>query len=213
MSFDRKGPRRRSRPTSIGGLVGGLSRRFNVGPTLAVIKAWPRVAGEVVAKNLQPVRFVEGVLWVRSDQSVWSHQLTFLRPDLLARYEAELGRKIVDDIRLTVSAPVSDAPGFGPGKKSDGEEGPRLAGGPPVADLSADELAAIEARAAEHIRDPKLRARWSKLEAVMRATQRGRKQAGQAACTACGLSHPGPGKFCPVCYGRSLKPPDPMRPL
>jgi hypothetical protein len=212
VSFERKGPRR-SRLTSIGGLVGGLSRRFNVGPTLAVMKAWERVAGEVVAKNLQPVRFVDGVLWVKSEQSVWSHQLTFLRPELLARYEAELGRRIVEDVRLTVSAPIADVPVFGPGRKAEHEEGPHLAGGPPLANLSAEELAAIEARAAEHIRDPKLRARWIKLEAAMRATQRGRKQAGQAACAACGLPHPGPGKLCPVCYGRSLKPPDPMRPI
>ncbi len=195
--------------------MGAFVRRLRIGPVLQVVKAWPQVAGPLISKHLQAVRFVDGTLFVRAEQSVWGHQLTFLRPELLKKFEAELGKPIVKDIRLTVVAPgpgevaLPPAGGIPFGNPATGAPAaPRTV---PVVALPPEEVAAIEARAAEHIKNPALAKRWAQLEARVRGAQLGRRQLGQLPCKTCGVPHPGPGDLCLVCYRQAIPPVDPMR--
>lgn len=162
------------------------------------MKAWPAVAGPLVSVHLEAVRFAGGILWVRAEQSVWAHQLTFLRPELLRRLEEALGPDVVTDLRLTTSRPPG--PGSSPPGQDPGDAAPRP---PRFAELPGQELAAIEARAAEHIRDPELARRWARLEARIRGVQLARRRAGERPCERCGVPQPGPGRLCPVCRNRS----------
>jgi len=200
----KKPPGYRSRPIPTSRLFGGLARQFQLGPALQVLKAWPEIAGPLVSAQLKAVRFAEGILWVRAEQSVWGHQLTFLRPELLRKLENALGKPLVQDIRLTTARPAADmvaAPE--PGAQAPPPPGAVASRPVEFAELSPAELADIEARASEHIRDPELAKRWARLEARIRSAQLAHKQAGRPSCLKCGLAHPGPGKLCPVCFARS----------
>ncbi len=243
MNRGRSGHGRRGSPELASRLVRRFVRGLEVGPALQVLGAWPRVAGALVAQHLQAVRFVDGTLFVRAEQSVWSHQLTFMRPDLLRNYAEVLGKPTVRDIRLTMAAPAAPGqaaapppagyirgyvPGAGPSARTGAGAGPSagtgagpdagpgagtgaggggaVAGRPgeyngPVrfAQLPQDEVAAIEARAAEHIKDPELAKRWAKLEERIKSAQLARKLAGEKACEKCGVRHPGKGRLCPIC--------------
>lgn len=186
-----------------GRLVNRFMRGMEVGPTLQVLTAWARVAGPLVADHLRAVRFSDGTLFVRADQGVWAHQLTFLRPELLRKYEEVLGRQVVRDIRLTSAPPAAPGQASGlPGRSADtaarGRHG-GPGGAPRFAALPAEEIAEIEARAARHIRDPELATRWARLEARIKSAQLARRLAGQKACRKCGVCHPGAGPLCPVC--------------
>lgn len=187
-----------------GRLVSRFMRGMEVGPMLHVLTQWPRVAGPLVSAHLQAVRFANGTLFVRAEQSVWSHQLTFLRQDLLRKYEEVLGKPVVQDIRLTTAQPA--APGLAAPAPSSPSRGAPMAPAPGTADraprfaeLTEAELAEIETRASRHIKDPELARRWAKLEARMRSAQLARKLAGEKTCEKCGVRHPGKGPLCPVC--------------
>lgn len=173
-------------------LVRNIFGSARLGPALDVLAAWQRVAGPVVGAHIEPVRFAGGTLWVTADQAVWSHQLTFLRPDLLTRYEAEMGRRIVEDIRLTTYVPIRGASWSAPPK-------PPTFVQPPAGSLSPAEEATIAKDAAARIRNPELAERWAAIEMRIKANQAGRKKAGMRKCRACGMSHLGPAMLCAVC--------------
>ncbi|MBM3266465.1 MAG: DUF721 domain-containing protein [Candidatus Sericytochromatia bacterium] len=191
-------------------------RKLRIGPVLEVVRAWPEVAGPLVSKHLQAVRFGGGILWVRAEQSVWAHQLTFLRPELLEKFEAKLGKQVVVDIRLSLASPGPGEPAPPPAISLPVPPPGRSSGPPPtvpVVELPPEQVAAIEARAAEHIKNPDLARRWVQMELRVRGAQLGRRQLGQQGCRSCGVPHPGPGDLCPVCYRQSLPPADPNRPI
>jgi predicted nucleic acid-binding Zn ribbon protein len=58
---------------------------------LARVQAdWPRVAGEAVAAEAEPVAERGGVLTVSCRSATWAHELSLLGPDLVERLNAAL---------------------------------------------------------------------------------------------------------------------------
>jgi predicted nucleic acid-binding Zn ribbon protein len=67
---------------------------------MEVYRRWSEVVGEGVARNTQPLRFSKGVLTVSVSSPAWLHNLTMMKPQILANLDREFGAGFVRDIRL-----------------------------------------------------------------------------------------------------------------
>ena len=58
--------------------------------------------GEIIAENARPAAFKGKILLVHVNSSPWLHQLSFLKKDILARINRELGQDLVDEIKFKI---------------------------------------------------------------------------------------------------------------
>jgi len=77
------------------GVSGGLDEE-------RVKKAWASLAGEVVARQTEPVSLRRGCLTLRVLQPAMRYHLEQLKPGLLRRLQNELGEGNVTSLRLTI---------------------------------------------------------------------------------------------------------------
>lgn len=90
---------------SFGSILSGLSKRLGLESRLVELRLqhrWRDIVGEPMASHTWPaqIRFKKLYLTVRN--SVWLQQLTFLKPALLAKLQAESGMESVTDIACRV---------------------------------------------------------------------------------------------------------------
>ncbi len=71
-------------------------------PLLQVWELWDRAVGEIIAENARPAAFKGKILLVHVNSSPWLHQLSFLKKDILARINRELGQDLVDEIKFKI---------------------------------------------------------------------------------------------------------------
>jgi predicted nucleic acid-binding Zn ribbon protein len=102
-------------PEPIGEEVRRELKRF--GPTGAmaeIVRAWPRVVGEAIARNAWPARVArDGTLNVATSSSAWAFELGLLEPDIRARLSAVLGPDAPTGLRFApgrLPEPSSDVP-------------------------------------------------------------------------------------------------------
>ncbi|MDW8482404.1 MAG: DUF721 domain-containing protein [Meiothermus sp.] len=134
-----------------------------------VLLLWPRVVGPILSEMSQAERLEGGVLFVRVPDSVVAHQLTYLKEELVRRYQ-EMLPGVVREVRFQVGA-VS--------KGKTRAEDPPL---PPIAPAEEADLQALAERV-----HPALR------QAVMgagRAVLRKQKASPHPPCPVCGASSP-----------------------
>jgi len=63
---------------------------------------WPRVVGEEIARNTEPVRLTGEALAVRVNSAVWANQLAGLRSMMIGSINKFWGGRLVETIRLEV---------------------------------------------------------------------------------------------------------------
>lgn len=95
----------RSPLDSLGTILSGLAKRLGLEPRLLELRLqqhWREMLGEPIASHTWPdqIRFKKLYLVVRN--SVWLQQLTFLKPTLLAKINAEAGTELINEIVLRV---------------------------------------------------------------------------------------------------------------
>jgi predicted nucleic acid-binding Zn ribbon protein len=66
----------------------------------SVVGRWREVVGDDIANHCDPVTFDEGVLVVQADSSAWATNLNLMAPQLLRRFEAEIGPNVVREVRV-----------------------------------------------------------------------------------------------------------------
>ena len=96
---------------SFGTILSGLSKRLGLESRLVELRLqhqWHDVVGEPMASHTWPanIRFKKLYLIVRN--SVWLQQLTFLKPALLTKLQADVGPELVTDIVGRVGALPND---------------------------------------------------------------------------------------------------------
>ncbi|MBL8073083.1 MAG: DUF721 domain-containing protein [Nitrospira sp.] len=96
---------------SFGTILSGLSKRLGLESRLVELRLqhqWRNLVGEPMASHTWPahIRFKKLYLIVRN--SVWLQQLTFLKPALLTKLQAEAGQELVTDIVGRVGELPSD---------------------------------------------------------------------------------------------------------
>ena len=69
-----------------------------------VQQAWPQVAGELMARQAEPVAEREGVVTLACSSSVWAQELDLLGPGLVDSLNGALGAPRVTGLRCRVGA-------------------------------------------------------------------------------------------------------------
>ena len=90
---------------SFGTILSGLAKRLGLQSQLFELRLqqqWRDIAGEPIGSHTWPVqiRFKKLSLLVRN--SVWLQQLTFLKPELIARLNEKAGSDLVTDIAFRI---------------------------------------------------------------------------------------------------------------
>jgi len=97
---------RRSQPRPLAGAIERLAGDLAPPTALARVQAaWPRVAGEAIAREATPVSERAGVVTVACSSAVWAHELDLLAPAILERLGEALGESSVARLRC-VATPV-----------------------------------------------------------------------------------------------------------
>lgn len=72
-----------------------------------VVTAWEEIVGERIAGETHAEAVRGHTLFVRAESPVWAQELEFLKPEILKKIRARVGRGVVSDIRFrTGSAPA-----------------------------------------------------------------------------------------------------------
>ncbi len=97
MSVTKKTPRPLNE--SIWGLFRALGVETKV-KRYHVLELWPDIVGERLAEVTKAESVKEGTLIVKTKNSVWRTELSYLKADILDRIEAEVGSAVIEDIRF-----------------------------------------------------------------------------------------------------------------
>ncbi|MDH7569444.1 MAG: DUF721 domain-containing protein [Armatimonadota bacterium] len=167
----------------------GLSRRLHEVQAVAV---WPEVAGPHIAAATRALWVRDGILWVATRSSAWSHELIHQKAVLLARLHGRVGKKVPTDIRFVSRGYVETR-----------EAEPAGPPWPGAADWAAVELTPEDEEAIQHIlepiHDPVLRARVKRVLIHNRRVERWKQAHGWRVCVGCGVAHAGQGDLCSLC--------------
>src|SRR5687768_3922793 len=93
-------------------LVGGMESSTRIRESVAMAH-WDRVVGPQAAAASEADSVREGVLFVRTKSSVWSHELTFLKATIIARLNQRIGKPVIRDIIFRAQG-VKKTPPAGP---------------------------------------------------------------------------------------------------
>ncbi|WP_026820428.1 DUF721 domain-containing protein [Arthrobacter castelli] len=87
----------------------------------SVMAQWDALVGPEIAAHCRPDSFADTTVAVRCDSTAWATQLRLLSPNLLAKFDAELGQGVVT--RIHVMGPA--APSWRKGNRAVNGRGPR----------------------------------------------------------------------------------------
>jgi predicted nucleic acid-binding Zn ribbon protein len=85
------------RPRAFGEAIGRARQQVIPATLLAAVQAaWPRVAGEAVTAQAEPVTERNGVVTVACRSATWAQELDLLQGELLERLNSELEERAAD---------------------------------------------------------------------------------------------------------------------
>lgn len=103
---------RMKRPAAISDLLAEIFKDKPAGKRLKEGKiwlAWERSVGKQIAARARPAAFRDGTLTVSVDNAPWMQQLTYLKKEIIARLNENIGDEMVMEIYLKAgSASVPD---------------------------------------------------------------------------------------------------------
>ena len=142
---------------SVSSVLEGLARRLGLESKLLesrLRRDWVSIVGEPIASNTWPDQIRYKKLYLLVHNSVWLHQLTFLKPTLIQKLNTVAGAELVTDIVLRVGElPEAD-------DLHESPEAVRATASPPSAALLAEISAHVTT-----IQDADLRDRLAQLMA------------------------------------------------
>lgn len=90
---------------SFGTILSSVAKQLGLETRLVEVRIqqqWPVLVGEPIGSHTWPVQIRFHKLYLLVENSVWLQQLTFLKPALLAKLNAEAGSELLTDIVLRV---------------------------------------------------------------------------------------------------------------
>src|SRR5262247_3571295 len=90
---------------SVSSILEGLARRLGLESKLLenrLRRNWGSIVGEQIASNTWPDQIRYKKLFLLVHNSVWLHQLTFLKPTLIQKLTGVAGGELITDIVLRV---------------------------------------------------------------------------------------------------------------
>lgn len=90
---------------SVSSILEGLARRLGLESKLLenrLRRDWGSIVGEPIASNTWPDQIRYKKLYLLVHNSVWLHQLTFLKPSLIHKLNGVAGMELITDVVLRV---------------------------------------------------------------------------------------------------------------
>ncbi len=175
--------------------IGNMDSCKRVRESLA-LAYWPMAVGEMGAAASETERVSEGILFVRTKSSVWSHELTLHKDQILKNLNRMLGGTIIRDVVYKTTRGISK-------RKRLVEEIPDI---PPIAELNAvvleeaeKEELRTELRALFCIQDEKTRNSIAKRISLDAKLRHWRLERGWRICLKCRSLHKTEEEICPLC--------------
>lgn len=94
----------RSSLVRLGSLLPRLLARHGLSKKIKeqdVLVKWGEAVGHPVSSHTSALSIKQGQLQVKVDHPVWSHQLSLLKPAIIAKLNQAVGDAVVSDIRFT----------------------------------------------------------------------------------------------------------------
>lgn len=172
--------------------VGGMDSAPQILQSLA-LAYWPRAVGAQAAAATEPETVRDGILFIRTRSSVWSHELSFHKARILLTLNRMLGANVIEDI-------IFRAQGVKPPEE---EPEPEI---PPLDELHAvvldpAEKAELRARlqALITIEDDTIRTKLASRITQDAKLRHWRLERGWRVCPRCNALHKTDYKICPMC--------------
>lgn len=172
--------------------VGGMESAPQILQSLA-LAYWPRAVGVQAAAATEPETVRDGILFVRTRSSVWSHELSFHKARILLTLNRMLGANVIEDI-------IFRAQGVQPAAK---EADPEI---PPLDELNAvvldpAERAELRARLQSliTIEDDNIRMKLASRITQDAKLRHWRLERGWRVCPRCNSLHNTKYAICPMC--------------
>lgn len=67
---------------------------------LSIQKRWGEIMGENMANHTRPEQIRYKKLYIKVDNSIWMHQLLFLKEEIIRRVNCSIGREIIKEVRF-----------------------------------------------------------------------------------------------------------------
>jgi hypothetical protein len=138
-----------------------------------VVRKWPEVVGELLARVSSAQRLRSGLLWVVAENSAWCQELSLRREFLRERLNQAVGEELVREIRVRVG-------------------NPRRPAQPAPAEQRWEPFVSRD-----RPRDPD--SALAELASAIKAARERLGREGGSRCARCGALHGAKGELCPVC--------------
>lgn len=92
--------------TDISTLINNLSRGLGFETKMiemSIQKKWAEIMGENIAHHTRPEQIRYKRLYIKVDNTLWMHQLAFLKEEILRRVNYSVGREIINEVRFKLS--------------------------------------------------------------------------------------------------------------
>ena len=107
-----------------------------VDPLVMVSAAWPAIVGKQVAEHSRPLEIRRETLIVATRSQAWSHQLSFMTPQVVAAIARDAPQANVKEVRFRVGRIAPDRPAESNGRQTRHAPQPRLVDRPAPHSLS-----------------------------------------------------------------------------
>ena len=93
-------------PEDIKDILAGLATKSELGRNLEEAKIWQfwdTVIPAPFNAHTYPLRVKNGVLHIESENAVWLHKISYLKPEILEKIRALIDPDLVEDIRFVLA--------------------------------------------------------------------------------------------------------------
>ena len=97
--------KRKAEFVHIGSILGDVLKKYRREmdvELLQVWQVWDNIVGEVIAQNTKPAAFKGPILLVHVTNSIWIHQLQFLKKEMIERLNRALGKPLIEDLKFKI---------------------------------------------------------------------------------------------------------------
>ncbi|MEA3493255.1 MAG: DUF721 domain-containing protein [Candidatus Margulisiibacteriota bacterium] len=64
------------------------------------LSLWEEIIGQRISKNAVAVKISNRILYVNTSSPTWAQELTFLKGDIIGKFNDRAGKSIISDIRF-----------------------------------------------------------------------------------------------------------------
>ncbi|MBW3623455.1 MAG: DUF721 domain-containing protein [Armatimonadetes bacterium] len=162
----------------------------------ACIGLWAETMGEGIAEATRAEKFRDGILFVITKSSVWTHELTFYKENAIRLLNERLGRELIRDIRFRVGS-------LEPPKvklvRPETERTERVPSPEPMETMLTERARAQVEQALAAIQNEQIRERTRRVLVREAHRREQKKRQGWRECERCGTLHPESHRMCPLC--------------